>query len=90
MALGATRGDVGRTLVKRGFVIALGGTITGIAAARATGTLLSGLLFEVKATDLPTLAGVVGLVLTVAILASLIPARIGARVEPVTALRVDD
>lgn len=90
MALGATGGDVRRMLVKRGLEIALGGTVAGVAVARATENLLSGLLFEVNATDVPTLVGVVGLVLTVALLASLIPARVGARIEPVAALRVDD
>jgi putative ABC transport system permease protein len=90
MALGATGGDVGRMVVRRALVIALFGTVAGIAGARATGSLLSGLLFEVNATDVPTLLGVVALVLAVAILASLIPARVGARLEPISALRVDD
>jgi ABC-type lipoprotein release transport system permease subunit len=44
----------------------------------------------VSATDVPTLLGVIVLVLAVAILASLIPARAGAMVEPISALRVDD
>lgn len=90
MALGATGGDVGRMVVMRGLAIALFGSLAGIAGARATGGLLSGLLFEVSATDAPTLLGVVVLVLAVAILASLIPARIGARLEPISALRVED
>jgi ABC-type antimicrobial peptide transport system permease subunit len=90
MALGATGGDVGRMVVTQGLLIALFGTVAGIAGARATGGLLSGLLFEVSATDVPTLLGVIVLVLAVAILASLIPARAGAMVEPISALRVDD
>jgi ABC-type lipoprotein release transport system permease subunit len=47
------------------------------------------MLFEVSPTDVPTL-GVVALVLLgVATLASTIPARSGARVDPVVALRAD-
>jgi ABC-type antimicrobial peptide transport system permease subunit len=89
MALGATRAGVGRMVLLRGLVIAGIGTIAGLVGARATGTLVSGLLFEVAATDALTLVGVSLMVIAVAALACFLPARAGARVDPVTALRVD-
>ncbi len=89
MALGATSGEVGRMVVWRGLAIAAGGVAVGVVGARKTSTMLSGLLFEVSATDGTTMVGIIALVLVVAILASLIPARVGAGVDPVKALRVD-
>ena len=89
MALGATSQEVGTMLVVRGVAIAAVGTLVGIAVARATGTLLSGLLYEITATDILTTAGVALVVLLAAIVASVVPARTGSRVEPVIALRAE-
>lgn len=89
MALGATSREVGGMLVARGVVIATIGMFTGIAAARATSTLMSGLLYEIEASDILTTAGVALIVLMVAIIASIVPARIGSRVDPVVALRAE-
>ena len=89
MALGATSQEVGRLVILRGLVIAAAGTFAGIVAARATGTLVSGLLYEIDASDILTTATVALAVLVVAIVASVLPARTGSRVEPVVALRVE-
>lgn len=89
MALGATSREVGGMLVARGVLIAAIGMFTGIAAARATSTLMSGLLYEIEASDILTTAGVALIVLMVAIIASMVPARIGSRVDPVVALRAE-
>ena len=89
MALGATRADVGKMVLLRGLVIGLVGTVVGLVAARATGVLLSGLLFEVQPTDVLTFAGVSLTVIVVAAMASFLPARSGANVDPVSALRAD-
>jgi putative ABC transport system permease protein len=89
MALGATRRQVGTMVVARGLVIALAGTAAGIVVARATGSLMSGLLYGVESSDIATTLGVGIAVLLVAVLASLLPARAGAGVDPVTAIRVD-
>jgi putative ABC transport system permease protein len=89
MALGATAGDVRRMVVNRGMVISVAGAAAGVFVARAVSGLVSGLLFEVSATDVTTSIAVVAAVLAVAALASFIPARGGARVDPVKALRVE-
>jgi putative ABC transport system permease protein len=89
MALGATRADVGKMVLMRGVVIGLVGTTAGLVGARATGVLLSGLLFEVKPTGATTLIGVSLTVIVVAAMASFLPARSGASVDPVRALHAD-
>lgn len=89
MALGATGADVRRMLMGRGLVIATGGVVAGVWIARAVSGLTTGLLFGVEANDLTTSLGVAVAVLGVAVLASLIPAQFGSRVDPVKALRVD-
>jgi ABC-type antimicrobial peptide transport system permease subunit len=89
MALGATGRDVGTMVVARGVLIAAVGIPAGILAARATGTLMSGLLYEISPTDIVTTLGVAFVVLLTAFIGSVIPAMAGAQVEPVVALRVD-
>ncbi|MGC1616598.1 MAG: hypothetical protein WA736_18120, partial [Candidatus Acidiferrum sp.] len=61
--------------------------VAGWALAVASTRLLVGLLYGVSPTDVPTLSGVVLLVLVIAAIASLIPATRAARVEPMQVLR---
>jgi putative ABC transport system permease protein len=89
MALGATGADIGYLLLRRGMVLAATGTALGILGALVTNRLLDTLLFEVAPTDGVTLGAVAIVLLTVAALASLIPARSGTRIDPVVALRTD-
>ncbi|GLC25786.1 ADOP family duplicated permease [Roseisolibacter agri] len=89
MALGATARDVAWLVVRRGLVVASIGTVGGLAGALAANRALAALLFDVAPTDPATLAAVAIGLLVVAALASLLPARSGARVEPVTALRTE-
>jgi ABC-type lipoprotein release transport system permease subunit len=51
--------------------------------------LMSGLVYETPVSDPTTSSGVVILVFIVALLASVVPARLGAGVDPVKALRAD-
>ncbi len=89
VALGATRRDVARLVVRRGLVPAGVGLAAGLAAAAGGTRLLGVLLFEVHAGDPLTLAGVAGLLAVVAGVATWVPARRAARVDPVIALRVE-
>ena len=89
MALGATRSEVGAMVVRRGLLITLTGTVAGVIAARATGSLMSGLLYEIEASDVLTTAGVALAVMLVAVVSCVVPARFGSGVEPVIALRIE-
>lgn len=61
----------------------------GLGCSLAAAALLRGLLFGVQSWDLPTLGGVAAVLGSAAILASYIPARRAASVNPVEALRAE-
>jgi putative ABC transport system permease protein len=87
MALGATGGDIARMVLRRAMMLAAVGTALGLLATQTVNHLLRTLLYDVSPTDPTTLAVVALLLLTFAALASLLPARTGAHVEPAVALR---
>jgi predicted permease len=89
MALGAQRGTVYRLILREaGWLIALGIGI-GLVCSVAAATLLRDLLFGVRSADPEILAGVAAVLGVAAILASYIPARRAASVNPVDALRAE-
>jgi ABC-type antimicrobial peptide transport system permease subunit len=89
VALGARRQDVFKMVLARGLRLALTGVGLGLMAALATGRALAGLLYGVKAND-PLTFVIVSLALTfVALMASFLPARRAATVDPMQALRAD-
>jgi ABC-type antimicrobial peptide transport system permease subunit len=87
MALGAQVRDVLRLIVSQGMRMALIGIGLGLAGAFALTRVLASLLLGVGATDAVTFAGVVVLLIIVAFLASYLPARRAARVDPLVVLR---
>jgi putative ABC transport system permease protein len=87
MAIGAKPRDVVRMVLAEGGRLAAAGVGLGSIVAVAGARLIRGLLFEVSATDPLTFAGVAVGLLTVALLASYIPARRATRVDPMVALR---
>ena len=87
MALGAEPGRVSAMVVRQGAVLAATGLVLGIAASLVASRVLASLLSGVTPTDPLTYAAVALLLATVALLASYIPARRAARVDPVIALR---
>ncbi len=89
MALGATAGQVGVMVLRRGLALAAVGTVVGVASAIAANRLLGSLLFEVSPTDAVTLAGSAILLLAVAALASVLPARASTRIDPAITLRAE-
>jgi predicted permease len=89
MALGAERGAVHRLILKEaGWLIVLG-IIVGFVCSLAAASLLRSLLFGVRSWDAPTLLGVAAVLAIAALLASYIPARRAASVNPVEALRAE-
>ena len=89
MALGAQRSSVYLLILKEAAWLIAAGVGIGLASAVAAGSLIRGLLFGVRSWDLPTLAAVAGLLGIAALLASFVPARRAASVNPVDALRAE-
>lgn len=87
VALGATRRHIGRIVVMQGLVLSLVGAVVGIAAALVVGRVIGSLLFGVTAADPLTFAAVIVVLLAVAVIASYVPARRAARVDPLIAMR---
>jgi putative ABC transport system permease protein len=87
MAIGASTSDVLAMVVREGLILAGIGVAIGVAGALALTRLLQGLIFGVSATDPWTFAGGVVVLGIAATLASLIPARRAAGLEPLAALR---
>jgi putative ABC transport system permease protein len=89
MALGAQRAGVIGSIVRSALLTALVGLAIGLAGSLALSRVLASSLFGVQPTDPATLAAVSATVLLVALLASYVPARRAADVDPVSALRTE-
>jgi predicted permease len=89
MALGAQRSTVSGMVLREALRLTLIGIAAGVAGSLATTTLLRPLLFGVRPWDAATLTGVAVLLGTTAMLASYLPARRAASVNPVEALRAE-
>jgi putative ABC transport system permease protein len=87
MALGADRGGIVRLVLRRGLGLTLIGTAIGVAGALGMMQLLTELMPSVRPTDPLTLSGAAVLLIAVALIASALPARRAARVDPMVALR---
>jgi putative ABC transport system permease protein len=87
MAVGATRGRVAAMVLRQGSLLIGAGLAAGLAMALASGQLIRGFLYNVQPADALTYAAVAAAMLAVGSLASLIPARTAASVEPMQALR---
>ncbi len=89
IALGASRGEIARLVLRRGVAIVLLGVVAGLAASIATRPFIAHLLYGVGGYGpLPLLAGP-SILAIVAFLAIWFPARRAMAMEPTTALRAE-
>ncbi len=87
ISLGATRGDVVRRLVGNAVALTLLGIALGLATALGFARILASQLHGMGPLNLTALLGMSALLLVVAFVASFLPARRAARVDPAIALR---
>jgi putative ABC transport system permease protein len=89
MALGARKTDILRAVVGQGLKLTVLGVAVGLAGALILTRLISSFLYGVTRTDPVTFVCVSLVLAGVALLASYLPARRAARVDPMTALRYE-
>ena len=89
IALGATRGRITRGVLTRAGAYLAAGLLAGLVAGRALSGLFTALLFEVRPTDLTIYAIVAALLLSVGLVAALIPALRASSVDPIVSLRTE-
>jgi ABC-type lipoprotein release transport system permease subunit len=89
VALGAQPNQVQSLFVKRGILLACAGSLVGTAAAMALSRWVASLLFGVTARDPATYVASALIVSTAALIASYLPARRAASVDPMESLRAD-
>jgi putative ABC transport system permease protein len=87
MALGAQRSDVMRMTIGHGLRLVLTGVAIGLAGAFVLTRVMSTLLFGVSPTDPLTFISISTVLVSVALLASYVPALRATRVDPMFALR---
>jgi putative ABC transport system permease protein len=89
MALGASRTAVLRMMLGRGMLLATLGAVLGLAGAAGATRFLETMLFEVQPLDVPVYLAVAALLGVVTVLASYVPARRAAALNPVDVLKAD-
>ena len=89
MALGAQRGDVLRLVMHRGVMLAVIGVVLGLAGAAGLSRSLTAMLYGLTPLDPTTYVAVASLLAVVTALASYLPARRAAQVDPMAAIRYE-
>ena len=87
IALGQSPGRVIAQVLRRGAALVAAGSAIGVVAALAAATALASMLYGVGTADPVSMAGAVGVLLVVGMLAAFVPARRASRTDPATVLR---
>jgi len=87
MALGAQKRDVLRLVFREGLALSSIGVLIGVASSLALTRLMKSLLYNVSATDPPTLITISLLMTAIALAACYVPARRAMKVDPLVAVR---
>jgi putative ABC transport system permease protein len=89
LALGSGKGRIISLILRDASVLAVTGLVLGLAGAAIIGRTMRSTLYEVGAMDLWVLASVAVVLLITALLASYVPARRAASIDPMQALRTE-
>jgi len=89
VALGASRGNILRLIIRQSLELAFAGVGMGVVMALALSRMLSGYLYGITAQDPITFMAVAGLLISMALLAGYFPARRATKVDPLVALRYE-
>ena len=89
MALGASRADVFRMVLRTGAILITAGLAAGVAASLGANRLIASELWGVKPHDPLTMVTVVIVIFLVGLMACMVPARRATRVDPAVSLRYD-
>jgi len=89
LALGARPAQLQTMVIAQGLRLVAIGCVAGIAGAYAAGRAMSGLLYGIAPADPVTIGGVVMLLIAVGVVASAIPARRAAAIDPLEGLRAE-
>ena len=89
MALGASRGRVQRGVLGKTLGLVLIGLVVGTVGSLVATRMITSLLFGTEATDPLTYAGMIVLLMAVALVAGYLPARRASRIDPLVALRTN-
>lgn len=89
LALGASPGDVVRMVLAQGLRLTAGGALLGLVASTFATRLVQGYLLNVSALDAVAFTGGVAVLLGVAVLAALAPARRAGSADPLVELRTE-
>lgn len=87
MALGATRRSVAQLVLRQGSLLISSGLAVGLLLALGIGRWVKSFLYQVQPLDRPTYAAVVFTLMAIGLIASILPARRAASIEPIQALR---
>jgi predicted permease len=88
-ALGARPGQLEQMLLRQGLALTGVGLVVGVVAALALGRLMSSVLFGVGPTDVVAYGAALGVTIAAAALASYVPARRAATIDPIETLRTE-
>ena len=89
MALGATTGRAVTTVALPGVLLAAAGVVVGVIASRGATTMIQSFVWGVSPTDPVTYAAVAALFVTIAAVASVLPALRIIRLDPAKTLRAE-
>jgi predicted permease len=87
LALGASPGEISALVLRQGLVVVAAGMAIGITAAAAATQFMASLLYEISVRDPGTFAASAGVLLTVSAVATYLPARRAAAIDPAQSLR---